>query len=398
MTSIWRRLLMPVATVAMLLTAAPSADAQRRWGEFRAEQWQQLDAKRVQPGTRNTVMQVGRLDGRHTAVRLQVLDDAIFIQSLVVTYGNGTQTEIPVRRLMRPGETTPPLDLEGDARFIRDVNVTFRQDPDWRRTARLVLLGDRVEARGPTGPSGPTGRPGGIGVLNDRLPQGWMLFGTTRVSSGRDRDSLYVGRERGRFDKIALRVQGSDVFVRDIVVRYGDGQVQEFRVDSLVRADYRTAELKLERPSHIETIDFVYGTSYRGRPASVEVWGEQAQRWLRGEDRDPGWFLIGAQSASMFRRDNDAFQVGDRYGRIARIQLTARNGDVSIRAVTFNYANGESETLPVGRMLRRGQSSPEFTLRGRQGFGGRNIVSIVMNYQSQLSLTGNATVEIWAHQ
>ena len=117
------------AVITTGITAAisvNSADAQRRLGEFRQEQWQELDNRRVAPGTGSVNMPVGRHEGRHTAIRLQVLDEPMFIRSLQVTYENNTRNDIPIRRLLRPGETTEPLDLEGGARLIRDVQVTFQ--------------------------------------------------------------------------------------------------------------------------------------------------------------------------------------------------------------------------------------------------------------------------------
>jgi hypothetical protein len=399
-------LLVPAVALVAGLCSMSGADAQQhRWSQFYEDQWQELDTQRVQPGTQQITMQVGRREGRHNAIRLRVMDEPVFIRSLVVTYGNGTSTEIPVRRLLRPGEATEPLDLEGEERFIRNVTVSFRQDQNFRRASRLQLLGDIVKGQN----QAPPPQASRNNFSRDEMPKDWVLFGVEKVSSGGDRDVIRVGREKGRFDKIALRVRGGDVFLRDISIRYGNGETQSFPVNEVIRPDFRTQELRLDKPHHIETIEMVYSSrrSRGGRDQpSVEVWGEYSPNWLRGEGRDPGWMLVGAKSASMIRSDNDVYPVGERFGRFARLRMTAKNSDVEIRSITLTYGNGDSETIPFNRVLRRGQTSQELQLRTRPDGQGRRIESIALQHKSRPSLSGilgggglgEGVVELWAHQ
>ncbi len=390
---------------AALVTGAAivgTADAQRRGGEFRQEQWQELDNRRVAPGTNNIVLPVGRFEGRHTAIRLQVLDEPMFIAGMRVTYENGTQNEIPIRRLMRPGETTEPLDLEGGVRLIREVQVSFRQDRDWRRAGRLVLLGDIVNRGSPPPPvvSRPGDRPSAFGAYRGEMPKNWVLFGVEKANIGGDRDVVYVGRERGRFDKIALRVRGNDVMLRELRVKYGNGEVQEIAANQRIRADERTAEITLDRPHHIENIELIYSSSRRGgTAATVEVWGEQTAGWLRGEGRDPnhGWILAGAQTASMFRRDNDNYAVGERFGRVKRVRLFVRNGDVEVKSLTFRFGNGDTQRVDFRQNLRRNETSREIELPSRSNTEGRRIEAVTVEHQSRPTLGGEAVVELWLH-
>lgn len=391
------------ATAMSAMLFAGAAEAQpRRWGEFRQDQWQQIDTRQIAPGTNNVVLPVSRFDGRHTAVRLQVLDEPVFITALQVTYQNGTQNQIPIRRLLRPGEVTQPLDLEGGARLIRDVRVSFQQDRDWRRTARLVLLGDVVD-RGPPPPpvaGGPGRPPIPLAVLRGELPKDWVLFGVQRASIGGDRDVVYVGRERGRFDKIALRVRGNDVMLRDLKVRYANGDIQDLAVNQRIRADERTADITLDRPQFIENIELIYSSSRRGgTEAVVEIWGQVSPSWLRGEGRDPnfGWMLAGTQTASMFRRDNDNYEVGQRFGRVKRVRLFVRNGEVDLRALTFRFGNGDTQRVELRQTLRRNETSNEIVLPSRSGFDGRQIQTITLEHQSRPTLGGEAVVELWLH-
>jgi hypothetical protein len=126
-----------------------------------------------------------------------------------------------------------------------------------------------------------------------------------------------------------------------------------------------------------------------------------AAKWLAGEGRDPnhGWVLTGTQTASMFRRDNDEYQVGERFGRVKRVRMFVRNGEVDIRSVTFTFGNGDTQRVDFRQTLGRNQTSQEIVLPGRPGSNeGRRIQTIRLEHQSKPSFGGEAVVEVWVHQ
>jgi hypothetical protein len=388
-----------VALAALLLAASVSAaDAQRRWGEYRDTQWEVIQERQVRPGARDVVIPAeGRSGSRYTAIRVQVLDEPLFITGLSVQYGNGQISEIPVRRIMRPGDTTEPIDLEGGGRYINAIRVGIQQAPDWRRTARIAIIGDREEARR-FREQRPERYPR-VPVVRDDLPRGWVLFATQRANFGTDRDAIVVGRERGVFQRIALRARGNDVFVRDIIIRFGNGEVKEFPIDLVITDGSRTQDLRLERPRFIEQIDLIYASRPdRGPPALVDVFGEYAADSNRGAGDgydNAGWQLIGAQRASMFRSDGDEYPVDPRIGRINAIRLLARKSDVDIQTITIHYASGDREVLPVNRKLNRDNPSPDIIVRGR---GTGPVRGITVQHKSILSLRGEAVVEVWGRR
>src|SRR6476620_4789220 len=52
---------------------------------------------------------------------------------------------------------------------------------------------------------------------------GWTLLGTQEVAGKRDRDSITVGKQEGKFDKIAIVVTDSDVELKDLTVVFANG-------------------------------------------------------------------------------------------------------------------------------------------------------------------------------
>jgi hypothetical protein len=393
----WTLRLAAVA-VAGVLTIATSADAQRgdsryfsqRTFDNRVEAWDELDVRRIDPRADSVLMPVGRREGQHTAIRFRVLDDQVFIRRLVVIYGNGQSQEIPFRRALGAGEMSDVIDLEGDRRFIQEVRVFYRPEPAWRsgnRGARLALLGDRLPGR----PAAPPPPP----LVRD-IPRGWVLFGVQQAEFGGDRDIIRVGREKGRFDKIALRVRDNDVFVRNIRINYSRGDSQDYAVNQMIPQGSRTSEIVLQRDRFIDTIELTYGSRPgSSRRATIELYGEYAQGFA-GEgggyrQEGGGWQLIGAQSASMFRSDNDVFEIGQQFGTFTKLRLQARRNNVDVRHVTVIYENGYRQDLPINTVLRAGDTSAVIDIPGR----GRFLKSVTINMKSQPSLRGDGVIELW---
>ena len=105
----------------------------------------------------------------------------------------------------------------------------------------------------------------------------WIRLGTARVNGRLDREIIPVGRSRGTFRQIRLRVRDNDLLLLDIVVRYGNGTVERFSVRSLIRRGRYTRTFDLRgRDRFIREIYFTYGrfTDRRGS-TSVEAWGSR---------------------------------------------------------------------------------------------------------------------------
>lgn len=91
----------------------------------------------------------------------------------------------------------------------------------------------------------------------------WELLGDKRVGLGVDRDVINVGRREGRFEKIRLEVQDNDVFMRDLKVVYGNGEVDDIPVRELIRRGSGTRPIDLKGGDRF--IDRIEMT-YRSRP------------------------------------------------------------------------------------------------------------------------------------
>ncbi len=244
-----------------------SADASAQRGRDR-DDWVQLGCQQVGFRTDRDVVRVGRREGRFSAIRLVVRDNAVEMLDLKVVYANGAPDDIPVRSVIRPGDRTRPLDLRGWERSIDRVEMVYRAVPNFRGRATVCVEGLQGPPRGPGPGAGPG--PGG--------PGRWDELGCQDVSFiGKDRDVIRVGRREGRFKAIRLHARNNDVEVLDLKVIYANGEPDDIPVRHFLRRGQYTRPLDLrgwERA--IDRIEMVYRSrpSFRGL-ATVCVEGLQ---------------------------------------------------------------------------------------------------------------------------
>lgn len=106
----------------------------------------------------------------------------------------------------------------------------------------------------------------------------WVQLASNRVDRQRDRDVIELDRRDGRFDAIRLRVRGNDVRIRQVRVRYGNGQTERLDVNRRIGEGDSSGVLELRgrQGRYIDRIVLIYDTQGRGRRAEVEVWGHRA--------------------------------------------------------------------------------------------------------------------------
>ena len=319
------------------------------------------------------------------AIQFRTLDDRMLISHVDVDFADGRRQRYELLERLMPGQSTRFVEFD---RPQRVQSVVLWKRPSWRPGRTAVELLGNTARRAPEPPKW-----GGIG---QDIPRGWVLFGTQDVSFKTDRDVIRVGREIGRFDRIALRVHDNDVFLREFTVVYANGERDRRLVETTIPAGRQTRPIDLDGKRFIKEIELIY----RSRPggdtrATVEVYGEFARDWFsdRGgwRQHNSGWAMLGAQRASMFQKDKDAVNVGERFGRIKALRLAARRTDVRLYSVKIIYANGESEELRLVSTLRSGETTPIYEIKGR----GRFIDRVVLKYRSRLDVKGSGIIEVW---
>jgi hypothetical protein len=327
---------------------------------------------------------VGPDKGPIGAIKFRAFDRGFLMSRVEIVTLRGERKVVDLLERVRPGQTSAVIDL-GRPEMLESVTLWKR--PSWRPgPVDIDLIGISP-------PEPPPPRWGGRGP---DIPRGWVLFGAQEVAFRTELDIIPVGPEVGRFDRIALKVSGNDVYLREITIVYANGERDQRIIETEIPAGSQTRPIDLSGDRFIREIELVYRSGRDSRrPAVVEVFGDYADEWLgdRGGHRDfnRGWLMLGAASASFFTKDTDTIQVNERVGRIQALRITARRASVRFYGARVFYENGEVEDIPITGALVDGATSQPIDLRGR----GRRVDRIQLRYRSKLDFKGQGIVEVW---
>ena len=135
-----------LSSLLLLLSICSGANAQRRdrdYGRNRDDdRWERLGDSRVDGRNDHDNIRVNAR-GRFRAIRFFVQGGEIEFQRVVVHFENGADTDVQVRERIRRDGTTRSIDLPGDERRIRSVEVWYSKGSWGRSRPQLVLYGRR---------------------------------------------------------------------------------------------------------------------------------------------------------------------------------------------------------------------------------------------------------------
>jgi hypothetical protein len=129
------RRLAVVGLIALLVATVPAVHAQRG-------RWERLGGAHVDGRVDHDNISVGIQDGRFRAIQLRVRRGDVEFLRVVVHYADGEPEEVVVRQRIPSGGATRPIDLRGNKRYIRSVELWYAK-ADWRTRPEVILLGRR---------------------------------------------------------------------------------------------------------------------------------------------------------------------------------------------------------------------------------------------------------------
>lgn len=226
---------------------------------------------------------------------------------------------------------------------------------------------------------------------------GWTQLGQQVVHGKNDRDVIAVGKRAGKYSRLTIVVEDSDLVMRDIVVTFGNGEKYEPKTKVVFKENSRTRVLDLPGEARmIQKIAFRYGNLRGGGKARVEVWGWQVADQPQPPPPPPppawdskGWKMLG-ERAVQGRRDRDTIHVGAYEGRFDQLTFVVSDSDVEITKLTVTFENGKKFSPKVRHYFREGSRTRVVDLPGND----RMIKKIEMRYKN-LDRGGRATVQVW---
>lgn len=138
-----QRLIRVAGSLLLLLSFSVASDAQRRRDRDGDEgRWEYLGQAHVDGRADHDNIRVNAR-GPFRAIQLEVRDGAIEFQRVVVHFENGEDHRVEVRDRIPAGGRTRAIDLPGDRRIIRSVELWYERG-NWRsRRPTLKLYGRR---------------------------------------------------------------------------------------------------------------------------------------------------------------------------------------------------------------------------------------------------------------
>jgi len=100
--------------------------------------WELLGERVVSLRVDHDIIPVTVVDGVFRGLKLKVLNGSVEIYDLKVVYGSGSVHDVAVRKVIPAGGETRIIDLPGDARVIKRIELTYRTRTrrPWRATVQ----------------------------------------------------------------------------------------------------------------------------------------------------------------------------------------------------------------------------------------------------------------------
>jgi len=136
-----RPIALPTAfAVVFACVSALSAADRVEHKKVEAGQWVELGSRQVDFKTDHDTVEVGKSEGRFTALRVDVADGDLVMEKMKVTFGDGSTFEPKTKLEFKEGQTSQTIDLPGKSHVIKHVDFTYHSKHK-REKAMVMLYG-----------------------------------------------------------------------------------------------------------------------------------------------------------------------------------------------------------------------------------------------------------------
>jgi ribosomal protein L33 len=353
--------------------------------------WVPLGERTVNGRVDHDRIEVGRYEGKFAKLTMVVENSDLELIDFKIVFGDRTEYHPVLKQVFRDGQRTRALDLPPSEAVIRYIDFKYRNLPG-SGEARIQVWGWRTGAAVPPPPA-PAPAPAPV-VRHSWDTRGWALLGSRQVNGRADRDRIEVGKYEGKFRKLTMAVEDSDLDLVDFRIEFEDRTEYHPKLSYFFKEGQRTRVIDLPPSEHaIRFIDITYKNTRGGGPASVEVWGLRTggpapapAAW------DPkGWTLLGQQQVKGRREHADKIKVSRYEPKFRTLTVVVLDSDLELIDLSIKFARGEPFHPEVKTMFREGTRTRAIDLPGDE----RVIRWIEFKYRN-LAGGGRARVQVWA--
>jgi hypothetical protein len=375
-----------IPLIVMFLAAGfGSAFAQGR-PAWDSRGWVQLGERTVNGRVDRDRIEVGRYEGRFSKLTMVVENSDLELIDFKIVFGDRTEFHPTVSQFFREGQRTRVIDLPPSEAIIRFIDIQYRNLPGGGN-ARVQVWGWRTGGAPPIPEAAPPPPPAPAPVQWDS--RGWMLLGERTVDGHYDHDRIEVGRYEGKFTKLTIVVENSDLELIDLSIQFARGPAWHPAVQHFFREGQRTRAIDFPGDERtLRYIDFRYRNLPGGGRAKVAVYGlkEAPPAW---DQR--GWTLLGEQRVDSNREDTDKIEVSRYEPRFRKLTVVVLDSDLEMIDLSIKFAHGEPFHPEVSAWFRENSRTKVIDLPGDQ----RTIRWIEFKYRN-LPGGGRARVQVWA--
>lgn len=327
--------------------------------------------------------------GRFDAIKLAVGRRDVYVRRIVIAYRNGDVQTLRINDWIDEGRPTKAIELTRSGRRLRSVTVVTRPSRS-RDIARFDILGKRSERRSPAddGRFGPQPR-----VDRGGEPIGFDRVGTMRIPLAGGSRQVDVGRSAGRVRRLAIRATRNEVFIRRIIVTYGNGQRDPIVVQKTLRDGYVSPVIRLDGARFVREVDVEAQSRPGRRPGRLVVYISNDDRKLRKEPAKPEWVSLGVRRPRRFKSETHVIEVGRDVGRLKAFRMTIEKHDVRFRGLRVVFGNGSEQVIPFYAKIDDGVTTNPFALESNGR--GRFVARIFVTYNTSPNFKGNGLVQFW---
>ncbi|BBM86925.1 hypothetical protein [Candidatus Uabimicrobium amorphum] len=293
------------------------------------------------------------------------------LQSMTVHFSDYTQQLIPLagRKLSR-GQETEVFSLRGGKRVILHVSLKYR--------GKLFGKKPRIQVWG-------------LRDSTSNIPKtDWQHLGSKTVNFRSEYDTIVVGKHHGAFHALQLQAEENDVFIHNVAVHLGNGELQSIVVNKLV-AKNSSEQLKLQGARFIEKVVFKYASHSRGRRALIHLLGARGKKVVTmTEKAEKNWNLLGQANVSQ-GSDLESIYIYGSSQTISMLRTNIRNRKVHITEAVVYFTDDTSLQIPINKTFQAGEASRAFSI------GGKKVVKrIDFVYQTKgIDYSQPGVVEVW---
>jgi hypothetical protein len=106
----------------------------------------------------------------------------------------------------------------------------------------------------------------------------WVYLGNAHVDGQHDHDTISVGTDQGRFDRLMIKVLNAPIEFDRVVVNYGNGTSETLAIRSVIPAGGQTRAIKLARGDrYVVSLDVGYGKANPGSAQpEIQLYGRKS--------------------------------------------------------------------------------------------------------------------------